>query len=166
MELKVTRHGAASQVAVLHPGAQVDGRSAFQFEQDVLELLQDGTKYVVVDFAAVNLFASAGIRVLILMLHKLDARDGALVLCGLNQYVRNVLDVSGLTSQFTIVGTIADAVKAMPAAEDTSEMGQLARRVLKLLSIGDQPPAAAPALAAPVAQELADRAMHALSRRR
>jgi anti-anti-sigma factor len=164
MELKVTRHGAASQVAVLHPGAQVDGRSAFQFEQDVLELLQDGTKYVVVDFAAVNLFASAGIRVLILMLHKLD--DGALVLCGLNQYVRNVLDVSGLTSQFTIVGTIADAVKAMPAGEDTSETGQLARRVLKLLSIGDQAPAGASAIAAPVAQELADRAMHALSRRR
>ena len=166
MELKVTRHGAASQVAVLHPGAQVDGRSAFQFEQDVLELLQDGTKYVVVDFAAVNLFASAGIRVLILMLHKLDARDGALVLCGLNQYVRNVLDVSGLTSQFTIVGTIADAVQAMPAGEDTSETGQLARRVLKLLSIGDHLPMSAPAIAAPLAQELADRAMHALSRRR
>ena len=166
MELKVSRHGAASQVAVLHPGAQVDGRSAFQFEQDVLELLQDGTKYIVVDFAAVNLFASAGIRVLILMLHKLDARDGALVLCGLNQYIRNVLDVSGLTSQFTIVGTIADAVKAMPASEDTSEMGQLARRVLKLLAIGDQVPTGASAVAAPVAQELADRAMHALSRRR
>ena len=166
MELKVTRHGAGSQVAVLHPGAQVDGRSAFQFEQDVLELLQDGTKYVVVDFSAVNLFASAGIRVLILMLHKLDARDGALVLCGLNQYVRNVLDVSGLTSQFTIAGTIADAVKAMPAGEDTSETGQLARRVLKLLSIGGQAPAGASAIAEPVAQELADRAMHALSKRR
>jgi anti-anti-sigma factor len=166
MELKVTRHGAASQVAVLHPGAQVDGRSAFQFEQDVLELLQDGTKFVVVDFAAVTLFASAGIRVLILMLHKLDARDGALVLCGLNQYVRNVLDVSGLTGQFTIVGTIADAVQAMPAGEDTSETGQLARRVLKLLSIGGQPPGGASAIAEPIAQELADRAMHALSRRR
>jgi anti-sigma B factor antagonist len=165
MELKVSRHGAANQVAVLHPGAQVDGRSAFQFEQDVLELLQDGTKYIVVDFAAVNLFASAGIRVLILMLHKLDARDGALVLCGLNQYIRNVLDVSGLTSQFTIVGSIADAVKAMPAGEDTSEMGQLARRVLKLLAIGDQVPTGASAVPAPVAQELADRAMHALSRR-
>ena len=100
------------------------------------------------------------------MLHKLDPRDGALVLCGLNQYVRNVLDVSGLTSQFTIVGTIADAVKAMPAAEDTSEMAVLARRVLKLLSIGDQPPVMAPAIAEPLAQELADRAMHALSRRR
>ena len=165
MELKVTRHGAASQVAVLHPGAQVDGRSAFQFEQDVLELLQDGTRYVVVDFAAVTLFASAGIRVLILMLHKLDARDGALVLCGLNQYVRNVLDVSGLTGQFTIVGTVADAVKAMPASEDTSEMAVLARRVLKLLSIGDQPRAGVSAIAAPLAQELADRALHALSRR-
>ena len=123
------------------------------------------TKYIVVDFAAVNLFASAGIRVLILLLHKLDARDGALVLCGLNQYIRNVLDVSGLTSQFTIVGTIADAVKAMPAAEDTSETGQLARRVLKLLSIGDQAPAGASAIAAPLAQELADRALHVLSRR-
>ena len=166
MELKVTRHGAASQVAVLHPGAQVDGRSAFQFEQDVLELLQDGTKFVVVDFAAVTLFASAGIRVLILMLHKLDARDGVLVLCGLNEYVRDVLEVSGLTGQFTIVGTIADAVKAMPAMEDTSETGQLARRILKLLSIGDQPPAGAPAIAQPIAQELADRALHALSRRR
>lgn len=166
MELKVTRHGAASQVAVLHPGAQVDGRSAFQFEQDVLELLQDGTKYIVVDFAAVNLFASAGIRVLILLLHKLDARDGALVLSGLNQYIRNVLDVSGLTSQFTLVANIADAVKAMPAGEDTSEMGQLARRVVKLLSIGDAAPMGGPAIAGPLAQELADRAMHALSRRR
>jgi anti-anti-sigma factor len=162
MELKVSRQGP---VAVVHPAAQVDGRSAFTFEQDILELLQDGTKFVVVDFAAVTLFASAGIRVLILMLHKLDARDGALVLCGLNQYVRNVLDVSGLTSQFTIVGTIADAVKAMPAGEDTSETAVLARRVLKLLSIGDQPPAGSAAIAQPMAQELADRAMHALSRR-
>jgi anti-sigma B factor antagonist len=162
MELKVTRHG---HVAVVHPGAQVDGRSAFQFEQDILELLQDGTRHVVVDFSAVTLFASAGIRVLILMLHKLDARDGALVLCGLTQYVRNVLDVSGLTSQFTIVGTIADAVKAMPAGEDTSEQAVLARRVLKLLSIGGQLPPAPPALAGPAAQELADRVMHALSRR-
>jgi hypothetical protein len=87
------------------------------------------------------------------------------VLCGLNQYIRNVLDVSGLTSQFTIVGTIADAVKAMPAAEDTSETGQLARRVLKLLSIGDQAPAGASAIAARLAQALADRALHVLSRR-
>ena len=163
MELKVTRQGT---VAVVHPAAQVDGRAAFQFEQDILELLQDGTKYVVVDFAAVTLFASAGIRVLILMLHKLDARDGALVLCGLNQYVRNVLDVSGLTGQFTIVGSIADAVKAMPAGEDTSETALLARRVLKLLSIGDYAPPASSAVAGPVAQELADRALHALSRRR
>ena len=163
MELKVTRHG---QVAVVHPGAQVDGRSAFQFEQDILELLQDGTRHVVVDFSAVNLFASAGIRVLILMLHKLDARDGALVLCGLTQYVRNVLDVSGLTGQFTIVGTIADAVKAMPAGEDTSEQAVLARRVLKLLSIGGQLLPAPPALAGPAAQELADRVLHALSRRK
>ena len=99
------------------------------------------------------------------MLHKLDARDGALVLCGLTQYVRNVLDVSGLTSQFTIVGTIADAVKAMPAGEDTSEHAVLARRVVKLLSIGGQLPASPQTIAAPLAQELADRALHALSRR-
>ena len=163
MELKVTRHG---QVAVVHPGAQVDGRSAFQFEQDILELLQDGTRFIVVDFSAVTLFASAGIRVLILMLHKLDARDGALVLCGLTQYVRNVLDVSGLTGQFTIVGTIADAVKAMPAGEDTSEQSVLARRVVKLLSIGGQLQASPQTIAAPLAQELADRAMHVLSRRK
>jgi anti-sigma B factor antagonist len=163
MEIKLTRHG---QVAVVHPAAQVDGRLAFQFETDILELLQDGTRHVVVDFAAVTLFASAGIRVLILMLHKLDARDGVLILCGLNQYVRNVLDVSGLTSQFTIVGTVADAVKAMPASQETSEMAVLARRVLKLLSIGDAAPIAAPAVPESVAQDLADRAMHALSRRR
>jgi anti-anti-sigma factor len=163
MELKVSRHG---QVAVVHPAATVDGRSAFQFEQDILELLQDGTRHVVVDFAAVTLFASAGIRVLILMLHKLDARDGALVLCGLNQYVRNVLDVSGLTGQFTIVGTVAEAIKAMPAAEDTSETAVLARRALRLLSIGDFAPASPPAVADSLAQDLADRAMYALSRRR
>ena len=54
----------------------------------------------------------------------------------------------------------------MPAAEDTSEATMLARRVLKLLSIGDQVPVAPGAVDASVAQDLADRAMHALSRRR
>ena len=166
MELKVTRHGAASQVAVLHPGAQVDGRSAFQFEQDVLELLQDGTKYVVVDFAAVNAVRQRR--------HPRPHPDAAQA----RRPRRRARAVRpqpvrpqrprrlGPDRQFTIVGTIADAVKAMPAGEDTSETGQLARRVLKLLSIGGQAPAGASAIAEPVAQELADRAMHALSRRR
>jgi anti-sigma B factor antagonist len=165
MQLKVTRHGP---VAVLHPAAQVDGRAAFQFEQDVLELLQDGTRFVAVDFSAVTLMASAGIRVLILLLHKVEARDGVLVLCGLTQYVRNVLDVSGLTGQFTIVGTVDDALRCMPAGQaDQSETGVLARRVVKLLGIGDRRPADA---AAPVpdaiAHPLADRVLHVLSRRR
>ncbi|HEY8550562.1 MAG TPA: STAS domain-containing protein [Vicinamibacterales bacterium] len=165
MELKVTRQGP---VAVLHPEAQVDGRAAFQFEQDVLELLQDGTRYVAVDFSKVTLLASAGIRVLILMLHKLEARDGMLVLCGLTPYVRNVLDVSGLTGQFTIVPGVADALRCFPSADDdgTSGMAGLARRVLRLLSIGDgrQRPPAAP-LADAVAHDLAARVVNALTRR-
>lgn len=167
MELKVTRRGP---VAILHPGAQVDGRAAFQFEQDVLELLQDGTRYVVVDFSAVSLLASAGIRVLILMLHKLEARDGVLVLASLPSYVRNVLDISGLTAQFTIVGTIEDAMACFPgaSADDGAEMGALARRVLRLLSIGDPRPAAAAGAPLPemAAQDLAARVLHVLSRRR
>jgi anti-sigma B factor antagonist len=166
MQMKVTRQGP---VTIIHPAAQVDGRAAFQFEQDVLELLQEGVRYAIVDFSAVTLLASAGIRVLILMLHKVEARDGVLVLSGLTTYVKNVLDVSGLTGQFTIVAGIPDALRCMPTGpDDASDTAVLARRVAKLLSIGDRRPSgpAGAALPASVAQPLADRVLHVLSRRR
>ena len=107
MALKVTRQGT---ITIVHPAGAVDARAAFQFEQDALELLQDGGRHVIVDMSAVTLLASAGIRVLILMLHKLEARDGMLVLCGLSHHVRTVFEVSGLSGQFTIVGTPAEAM--------------------------------------------------------
>jgi anti-anti-sigma factor len=166
MDLKFTRQGP---ITIVSPAGQVDGKAAFQFEQDALELLQDGSRYVVVDMAAVTLLASAGIRVLILMLHKLEARDGILVLCGLNHYVRTVLEVSGLSGQFTIVATTAEAAACFPAAaaSDDSEPAALARRVLRLLSIG-APKRAAGAQATPLpeaaAQQLAARVLQALTR--
>ena len=166
MELKFTRQGP---VTIVYPAGQVDGKAAFQFEQDALELLQGGSRYVVVDMSSVTLLASAGIRVLILMLHKLEARDGFLVLCGLNHYVRTVLEVSGLSGQFTIVGAAAEAMSCFPAAaaSEDSEPAALARRVLRLLSIGAPkrgPGASASPLSAAAAQLLATRVLQALSR--
>ncbi len=166
MELKFTRQGPVTSV---FPAGQVDGKAAFQFEQDALELLQEGARYVIVDMSAVTLLASAGIRVLILMLHKLEARDGILVLSGLNHYVRTVLEVSGLSGQFTLVGTAAEAMACFPssAQSEDSESAALARRVLRLLSIGAPkraPGGGASPLPDAAAQQLASRVLQALSR--
>ena len=168
MALKVTRQGT---ITIVHPAGAVDARAAFQFEQDALELLQDGGRHVIVDMSGVTLLASAGIRVLILMLHKLEARDGLLVLCGLSHHVRTVFEVSGLSGQFTIVGTPPEALTffSAPGASEDPEAAALARRVLRLLSLGTPKRASAVSdvpLSDAKARELADRVLRVLSRLR
>jgi hypothetical protein len=86
----------------------------------------------------------------------------------MNHYVRTVLEVSGLSGQFTLVGTAAEAMACFPtsAVSEDSESAALARRVLRLLSIGAPKRAGGGASPLPdaAAQQLASRVLQALSR--
>ena len=100
--------------AILRVTGSVDATSAGDFEQRVGQLLElDTDRQVLMDCGALEYVSSSGLRVLMVLLKKLTARRGALALCGLQEPVRNVFEISGLDLIFTIRKTREDALAAL-----------------------------------------------------
>lgn len=114
MEITATVDGARATIAVV---GTIDTRASSDFESEMLKAVQAGAKQVIVDFAKLDLVTSAGIRVLVMMAKRLKGSGGGLVLCSLSADVRRVFDISGLTSQFRIAATRADAMAALAQAD-------------------------------------------------
>ena len=137
MEVRLEKVG---DVQIIAPEGTIDSRTSAQFEKSALEALGKGERRIVVDFSKVEFTSSAGLRVLLMLGKRLSPAGGTLVLCGLNENVRKVLEVSGLTSAFPIVSTREQALE-----RGAAQSAGLADLAAELLRRGD--PTASPAAA-------------------
>jgi stage II sporulation protein AA (anti-sigma F factor antagonist) len=149
LQITVTTHGA---IVAVEPAGSIDAKASREFERQLLQQLATGTRHVIVDLAKVDLMTSSGIRVLLLLAKRLQAADGALVLCGLNQQMRSSFDVAGLDKRFSFVAARSDAMAALSAAVNrapgdarpTSKLSRMAAWLLdEAESSGGRPPAPA-----------------------
>jgi anti-anti-sigma factor len=115
-DIQTSRDG--DLVTAILAGA-IDMRAAGDFEKAVLKAIEEGGRRVVIDFARVDLLTSAGIRVLVTLTRRLQGSGGAVVLCSLGPAVQRVFDISGLTKQFRIAATRAEAVAALRSPAST-----------------------------------------------
>ncbi len=122
-ELKQSQSGP---FVVLSPVGRLDTKTSPELEKKVVELLQGGTRRFVVDFGPTEYVSSAGLRVLLMLAKKLAGGEGSLVLCGMNPGVREVFDVAGFSSVFTIATTVGEAVASAPAPTRMEELAQRA----------------------------------------
>jgi stage II sporulation protein AA (anti-sigma F factor antagonist) len=145
LQITVTTHGA---IVAVEPAGSIDAKASREFERQLLQQLATGTRHVIVDLAKVDLMTSWGIRVLMLLSKRLQAADGALVLCGLNQQMRSSFDVAGLDQRFRFVASRSDAIAALSAevngvsadARPASKLSRIAARLLdEVGSRGERP---------------------------
>lgn len=106
-------------VCIVAPGGVIDTRTSQAFEAAMVQAFAAGTRAFAVDFGKVTLITSAGIRVLVMMTHRLQRVSGGLVLFGLSDRVKAVLEIGGLLQQFRIVGTEAQALELLSRPTDT-----------------------------------------------
>jgi stage II sporulation protein AA (anti-sigma F factor antagonist) len=109
MQIVDTRAGAALVVA---PAGRVDTTTAPALEAHLTALLDRGERRVVLDFSGVDYISSAGLRVMLLVARRLREAHGALVLCALNDAVRQVFELAGFLPLFTIRASREDACRA------------------------------------------------------
>jgi len=84
------------------PGGRIDSNTAGQFEQELLTRIEAGEARVVLDFSALDYISSAGLRVVLMAAKRTQAAQGALALCGLNESIREVFEISGFLSILTV----------------------------------------------------------------
>jgi stage II sporulation protein AA (anti-sigma F factor antagonist) len=164
LQITVTTHGA---IVAVEPAGSIDAKASREIERQLLQQLATGTRHIIVDLAKVDVMTSSGIRVLMLLAKRLQAADGALVLCGLNQQMRSSFDVAGLDKRFQFVAARSDAMAVLSAAVngaslDARPASKLSRMAARLLDEADHSGGRPPAAARPVTSGVSELA-HAVA---
>jgi anti-sigma B factor antagonist len=75
--------------------------------------MENGTQRMILDFQELDYISSAGLRVILKATKNLKGAEGKLVLCAMQDYVKEVFEISGFDSFLPIEATLDDAVKTV-----------------------------------------------------
>lgn len=97
-------------IVVVAPQGRIDSNTSAKLERKLLALLEQASRGIVIDFAAVDYISSAGLRVVLVLAKRLRGGSAALVLCQLNGLIQDVFKMSGFNKVLAIVATRAEAL--------------------------------------------------------
>lgn len=108
MEITVRRHGESVVVCM---SERIDAYGTVELDKVLAELLADeNLACMAFDMSDVCYLSSAGIRSIVKTLKILRLRQGALALCCLRPYCKNVLDTAGMTRSLNIFTSKSEAM--------------------------------------------------------
>ena len=76
-------------------------------------MIDGGETRLVIDLSRVDYVSSAGLRVFLMAFKRLTADGGKIVLCSLQEPVRQVFDIVGFYSMFPIVNSRDEALNTL-----------------------------------------------------
>jgi anti-anti-sigma factor len=100
-------------VNVVTPTGRLDGIYSTAFAKEVGELISGASPKILIDFSDIDFVSSAGLRAVLLLMKKAKASGGVFALCGVNEQVREVLDISGFADLFSIHPGRAEGIAAL-----------------------------------------------------
>jgi anti-anti-sigma factor len=92
---------------------RLDGGASAAFAEKIGGLVANPNPNLLIDFAGVDFVTSAGLRAVLLLLKKVKATGGSFALCGVQDSVREVLDIAGFTGMINIYPARAVAIAAI-----------------------------------------------------
>ena len=99
-EIIITKQTEGSKLTVAVEG-RVDTKTAPQLENEVFQSL-DGVTELLLDLAGTSYISSAGLRVLLALYKIMHAKNGTYRLCNVNDTIRELIELTGLTDFLTI----------------------------------------------------------------
>jgi anti-sigma B factor antagonist len=101
---------------VIALAGEVDLYTAPEFKQQLLDVIGDGGKDVVVDFTDTTFIDSTTLGVLVGGVKRLRAQDGRLSLVCSDRNIRKIFEITGLDRVFTIHSTRDEALATTGAS--------------------------------------------------
>lgn len=102
-----------ADAVILGLSGKLDALSAKIFENKVLGVIDSGAQRLIVDLSQLDYVSSSGLRVFLLAAKRLQTANGKIVLCSMQDHVRQVFDVAGLSSLLYIYASRDEAVKSL-----------------------------------------------------
>ena len=92
---------------------RLDADSSQEAEKVVHDALEGQTTRVLFDLASLEYLSSAGLRVLLSTAKEMRRRDGKFVLCSLNEFVKELFEVSGFQSLIPIADSVESGIEML-----------------------------------------------------
>ena len=102
---------------VISLAGEVDLYTAPEFKQQLLEVIGQGGKQVIVDFSNTTFIDSTTLGVLVGGVKRLRVNDGLLSLVCSDRNITKIFEITGLDRVFTIYPTRDEAVSNVKAAD-------------------------------------------------
>lgn len=106
-----TTESKQGDVATFHLKGRLDSNTSIPFEETVFRSIDAGNRKLVMDFADLDYISSAGLRVILKAAKNLKKSEGDLVLCAMQDYVKEVFEISGFDTFLHIVSSVDDGIR-------------------------------------------------------
>jgi anti-sigma B factor antagonist len=93
---------------------EIDLYTAPEFKQQLLEVIGEGAKHVVVDLTSTTFIDSTTLGVLVGGLRRLRSADGQLSIVCSDPNITKIFEITGLDRVFDVVGTRDEALASLP----------------------------------------------------
>lgn len=99
-------------ITVINLAGKLNAANVSSVQDDILA--KAGTNcHVLLDLSHVDYLSSAGIRMLLLLYRRILDHNGMIALAGLNEDVRDVMEITGFMDLFTVYDNLNDGLKAL-----------------------------------------------------
>ena len=99
-------------ISIFKLNGRLDSNTSQGFEKKIFQAITDGSKHMVIDFKDLDYISSAGLRVILKATKALKREDGRIMLCSMQDYVKEVFEIAGFDSFLPIVPSIEDALNS------------------------------------------------------
>nr|HPG30768.1 STAS domain-containing protein [bacterium] len=98
-----------NNVLILRIEGRLDAFGAKKMEEIISGIIKENDKNLILDFSKLSYLSSGGIRILVALHKKLSQKSGALLLCNLQMFSLNALQMAGFDKFFRIYSSLEEA---------------------------------------------------------
>jgi anti-sigma B factor antagonist len=91
---------------------RLDSNTSQMLEEKVFQAISDGSKKIIVDFENLDYISSAGLSVVLKANKALLREDGRVILCSMQNYIREIFKTTGIDNFVPILDTMDQALEA------------------------------------------------------
>lgn len=107
---KLVESRRSGTVMIVTPQARFDTNSAPEIERILMDDIGQGERQIVLNLSRISYISSIGLRVILKAVKAMIRADGKMVLCGGNDHVRTVLQLSGALMMSLYASTLEEAL--------------------------------------------------------
>ncbi len=99
-----------NEIIVFKLNGNLNSNTSPALEDKIFEAIKNESKNMILDFEDLDYISSAGLRVIMKAAKNLKQSEGMIVLCSMQDYVKEVFEIAGFDAYLPIVSTMDDAL--------------------------------------------------------